>query len=666
MRRIYPTVFAGLLFVGLCRADFVPADFDSAVKPQNDFYHYVNGGWLKNTPIPADHSHWGTIDELRDRSRLDLRRLCERASAQADQGTPIERMVGDFFASGLDPETINQAGAQPLRFEFDRIDALQTPAQVLTEIAHLQGLGVDVGFSFGSEIDIKDSTREIAAIGQGGLGLPDRDYYFRPEDQALRDQYVAHIARMLMLLGGQAQTAPGQAAAVLKLETALAGSSFTAVQLRDPVLNYHKMTLAEAEAAAPGLALRDFFAQTTAPAFAELDVAQPEFLEAFAAALAQTSIADWRSYLRWHFVHEFAPYLSASFVREDFSFYGTALTGAKQLRPQWERVVMTIDRSIGDALSQLYVAEYFPPASKARVAALVGNIRAELRERITGLPWMDAPTRAAALAKLDALAVKVGYPDGWRNYSYLVIDRGPYVLNVLKSEAFESRRQLKKIGQPADRSEWDMTAATVNAYYDQNKVEIVFPAAILQPPFFDAKADDAVNYGAIGALIGHELTHGFDDQGHQFDLHGNLADWWTPESAAQFKQRAAAIVKQFDGYAVFPDLHVNGALTQGENIADLGGVKIAYAALEKTLAGQARDPIGGFTPEQRFFLSFATWLRMSFRPAVLRLLVNTDPHSPAEFRVNGPLSNLDEFAAAFQVPDGAPMRRPAADRVSIW
>jgi len=666
MRLTLASAAAAVLLIASLRADIVPANLDPAVKPQDDFYRYANGAWLKQAQVPAAYSYWGAVNELRDRNQQNLKMLCERASAQGDQGTPPERMVGDFYASGMDQEAMDAAGAQPIRFEFDRIDALRTPAQVLAEIAHLQSLGVDAGFAFGSAADAKDSTHQIAEVDQGGLGLPERDYYLRPEDQALRDKYTAHIARLLLLLGGLPDAAQTQAQAVLRLETALTQGSLSAAQLRVPELNYHKLTLAEAEAAVPGMPWRDYFSQTGAPAFAALNVGQPGFFRAFAAALAQTPVTDWQAYLRWHFVHHFAPYLGGSYVQEDFAFYGATLTGAKQLLPQWQRVAATVDREIGEALGQLYVEEYFPADSKARVLALVGNLRTSLRARIEGLPWMDEPTRARARAKLDALGVKVGYPDTWRDYTGLVIDRGPYVLNVLKAEAFEWRRQLKKIGRPTDPGEWLETPATVNAYYSPWRNEVVFPAAILQPPFFDSQADEAVNYGAIGAFIGHEMTHGFDDQGRKYDAHGNLADWWSSESAAQFQQRAAAIVKQFDGYVVLGGLHVNGTLTEGENIADLGGLKIAYAALEKALPGGPRTQIGGFTPEQRFFLSFASIWRTVYRPEALRLLVRTNPHSPCEFRVNGPLSNLDEFAAAFQVPDGAPMRRPAAERVSIW
>jgi predicted metalloendopeptidase len=389
-------------------------------------------------------------------------------------------------------------------------------------------------------------------------------------------------------------------------------------------------------------------------------------LPGLAAQLAQAPVADWQAYLRWHLVHDAARYLSEPFVQENFQFYGVALYGTKELRPRWKRVISSVDAGVGDALGQLYVAEYFPPEAKARMLRLVGNLRAAMAEKLKTLEWMDEPTRAKALTKLNALGVKIGYPDKWKDYSTLTIDRGSYVLNALRANAYETRRDLAKIGQPVDKTEWGMTPPTVNAYYSPLRNEIVFPAGYLQPPIFDPKADDGANYGAIGATIGHEMTHGFDDRGRQFDPAGNLTDWWTPASDAKFKERAARIVKQFSGYTVLDGLHVNGELTEGENIADLGGLRIAYAALEKELGDKPRVKIDGFTPEQRFFISYAMDSRSKWRPEVLRLIVQTDPHSPDEFRVNGPLSNLDEFAKAFDVPEGAPMRRPAADRVTIW
>jgi len=377
-------------------------------------------------------------------------------------------------------------------------------------------------------------------------------------------------------------------------------------------------------------------------------------------------VDDWRSNLRWHFLHTYAPGLSNRFVGEDFSFYGAALTGAKQPKPHWKRVVEMIDSCVGEAMGELYVTTFFPAESKTRALKLVDDLRASLRDRLEHLDWMDDTTRERALAKLDALTVKMGYPDKWRDYHGLLIDRGPYVLNILKSKAFEMRRDLAKIGKPPDRGEWSMTTPTVNAYYRPSANEIVFPAGILQPPFFDANADDAANYGGIGAVIGHEMTHGFDDQGRQYDGHGNLSDWWTKESTERFKARATGIVKQFDAYEVAPGLHINGSLTQGENIADLGGLKVAFGALQKALGTGEHPLVNGATDNQRFFFSYATIWRSQYRPEALALQVKTNPHAPGEFRVNGPLSNLDEFAQAFAVPEGAPMRRPAADRVTIW
>ncbi|MEO6993748.1 MAG: M13 family metallopeptidase, partial [Lacunisphaera sp.] len=529
-------------------------------------------------------------------------------------------------------------------------------------------LGATAGFYFTSEQDPKETTMMIAANGQSGLGLPDRDYYLRDDEKSkkLRDEYVAHVTHMLELAGASPPEAKTGAEAVMKLETALATGSKKNVDLRDPVANYHKLPLADVRKLSPHFDWTAYFAALHIPEPAVMDVGQPDFLRTFDAQLTATPVADWQVYLRWHLLNTSAPYLSAAFVNEHFDFYGKTLTGAQELRERWKRVLDTVDGSVGEALGQLYVKDYFPPASKARMLALVANLRASLRDRLTKLEWMDAATRAKALEKLDAFGVKVGYPDKWIDYSPLRVDRTSFVGNVLRAREFNTHRDLAKIGHPVDRTEWAMTPPTVNAYYNPTMNEIVFPAGILQAPFFDAKADDAVNYGGIGAVIGHEMTHGFDDEGRQFGADGNLSDWWSKESAARFEERSAAIVKQFNAYIAIGDLHVNGALTQGENIADLGGVKISYAALQKALAGQSPAKIDGFTPEQRFFLSWATVWHTTIRDEKLRLQVNTDPHSPAKFRINGPLSNLEEFYRAFEVPEGAPMRRGDKDRVVIW
>ncbi|HWA85321.1 MAG TPA: M13 family metallopeptidase [Opitutus sp.] len=664
-------LLAGLLaafcFTLVGRADLDPKNMDLSVKPQDDFDLFANGGWKKANPVPPAYSRWGSFDELAEHNREAIHHVLEQAMA-AKQPTQIEQQVGDFFASGMDEAAIDAAGIAPLQAELDRIAAIQDGAGVETEIARLHRFGINAGFIFASEQDPKNSTMVIAGNGQAGLGLPDRDYYLKDDEKSktLREQYVAHIAALFVLAGESADDAKAGAAAVMKLETALATGSKTRVALRDPVANYHKMPVADLQKLTPHFDWKKYFVAVDLPDPGEVDAGQPEFLQAFDAQLAAEPVAAWKSYLRWHLLHGTAAFLSPKFVDENFDFYGKKLSGTQQLRERWKRVADTIDASVGEALGQLYVKEYFPPESKARMLKLVNNLRAALHDRLETIEWMDDATRAKALAKLDAFGVKIGYPDKWIDYSKLKIDRGPYVSNVLRAREFNFARDMAKIGKPKDRTEWQMTPPTVNAYYDPTMNEIVFPAGILQPPFFDPKADDATNYGGIGAVIGHEMTHGFDDQGRQFDAQGNLTDWWTPQSAEKFKARAAAIVNQFNGYAPVDDQHINGELTQGENIADLGGLKIAFAALQKALVGQERREIDGFTPEQRFFLSWANVWHDNIRPQEELRRLKIDPHSPAHFRIDGPLSNLPEFYEAFNVPVGAPMRRAPEERVVIW
>jgi predicted metalloendopeptidase len=658
---------ASLAFVAATHGDIETKNFDLTVKPQDDFNLYVNGGWVRANPIPAANSIWGAFYEVDEHNRQALHRILERAAKAGDQDK-IEKLVGDFYASGMDLPARDTAALAPLQPELDAIAAIKTPADLQSAIARQHRFGTAVAFTFTSEQDPKQSTMVIAANEQGGLGLPDRDYYLRDDEksQTLRTAYAAHVARLFVLAGDSPDVAKTESQAVLKLETALAKVSKTRVQLRDPNANYHKMSVAELQKLTPHFDWTAYFKAIGLAAPGDIDVGQPEFLQGFDRELAETSLEEWRIYLRWHLLHRAAPLLSTAIVNENFEFYGKTLTGTPELRELWKRVLGSVDTSVGEALGQLYVAENFPPEAKARMLALVENLRSALRDRIQSLDWMDDITKARALEKLNAFRVKIGYPDKWIDYSQLVVDRRSFAMNVLRASDFNFQRKLSKIGKPVDRGDWEMTPPTVNAYYNPPMNEIVFPAGILQPPFFDAKADDAVNYGGIGAVIGHEMTHGFDDQGRQYDAKGNLADWWTPESDKRFKERAAGIVKQFSGYTAIDDLKVNGALTQGENIADLGGLKIAYAAFQKAMAGKPREKIDGFTPDQRFFLSWATVWRTSQREAAMRLQVNTDPHSPANFRVNGPLSNLDEFYEAFGIPEGSPMRRAKADRVSIW
>ena len=651
----------------LCLAEFNPTTLDKSVKPQDNFYLYADGGWLKSNPIPSDHSSWGGFEQVEDRNEAILHEILDQAAAAKNPGF-VEKLVGDFYASGMDTEAIDAAGIGPLKAQLDRVSALSDKAAIPALVAELHLRGVGVAFALASEQDPKNSEMMIAGCGQGGLGLPDRDYYLRTDadSQKLRDKYAEHMARMLVLSGDTEAAAKQEAAAVMRIETDLAKGSKAEADLRDPVANYHLTDLAEVRKLSPHFDWDAYLAGIGLAAPSAIDVGQPDFVRAFDAEVVAAPVDDWRAYFRWHFIHANAPFLSAPFSRENFDFFGRTLTGTPKQRERWKRVLSEVDGNAGEALGQLYVARAFPPESKARILALIANLRLALHDRISHLEWMDDATRAAALKKLDMFGVKVGYPDRWIDYSRLVIDRGPYVLNVARATEFNVRRDLAKIGKPVDRVEWGMTPPTVNAYYNPTMNEIVFAAGILQPPFYDPKASDAVNYGGIGAVIGHEMTHGFDDEGRQFDGKGNLTDWWSAESAKRFKERSAGIVKQFGGYEISGGLHVNGELTQGENIADLGGLKLAYSALMHDLEGKAAEKIDGFTPEQLFFLSFASIWRTNQRPEAEKLQVNTDPHSPAKFRVNGPLSNLDEFAAAFDVPEGAPMRRSPADRVTIW
>jgi len=650
-----------------------PTNMDTSVKPSEDFFMYANGGWIKRTEIPPEYSRWGSFNELIEKNNDALHEVSEKASkTPADPKTaPEVQKVGDYYTSGMDEKTIEAMRTKPLTDELAKIDSVKDRQGVLKEIAHLHTFGVNVFFNFGSGIDDKNSTMTISNALQGGLGMPDRDYYTKQDADMKdkREKYAAHVTKMLTLLGEPAQKAGQDAKSIMALETKLAEASRTRVELRDPEKNYNKMPQAEAQKLTPDWNWADYFKEINLTEPGDINVHQPEFFKAANELFKSTSVEDWKTYLRWHLINATASELSKDFVDEDFSFREMTLRGTKQIKPRWKRVVTATDGAIGEALGKLYVAENFPPEAKARALELINNLKEALSDRIKTLEWMDEATKQEALKKLAAFTVKIGYPDKWRDYSLLKIDRGPYVLNTLRAGTFEVNRDLKKIGKPTDRTEWGMTPPTVNAYYNPVNNEIVFPAGILQPPFFNAKADDAVNYGGIGAVIGHEMTHGFDDQGRQYDAVGNLRDWWTPESKAKFVERAKAVVTQYSEYEPLPGMHVNGELTQGENIADIGGVKLAYAALQKAIdknPGAREQKIDGFTPEQRFFLSFATIWKSKQRDEDLKLRLNTDPHSPARYRVNGPLSDLSEFQKAFNLPDTCPMVRPPDKRVNIW
>src|SRR6266436_3113741 len=650
-----------------------PKNMDTSAKPGDDFFRYANGAWIKRTEIPPEYSRWGAFNELIERNNDALHAIAEKATqTQLDPKlAPETQKVGDYYVSGMDEQSIEAMRTKPLQGELDRIEAIKDQQDVLAEIAHLHSIGINAFFDFGAGQDAKDSTRDIAQAVQGGLGMPDRDYYTKQDAdmKQKREKYVAHVTKMLTLLGEPAEKAADDAKKIMALETKLAEASRTRVQLRDPIKNYNKLGVRQLQDLTPDWKWSDYFNKINLLEPGDINVHQPEFFKAANDVFKSTSIDDWKAYLRWHLISATAPYLSKDFVDEEFDFNERTLRGTQQNKPRWKRVIATEDDEIGEALGKLYVGFYFPPEAKARALELVNNLKEALADRIKTLDWMDEPTKKEALKKLAAMNVKIGYPDKWLDYSLLEIDRGPFVMNTLRAEKFEAARELNKIGKPVDRTDWGMTPPTVNAYYNPNMNEIVFPAGILQPPFFYPDADDAINYGAIGAVIGHEMTHGFDDQGRQFDARGNLRDWWSQKSAQEFKTRSGAIVQQYNEYEALPGLHVNGELTQGENIADIGGVKLAYAALQKALDKHPEErnkKIDGFTPEQRFFLSFAAIWRSKIRDEEQKLRVKTDPHSPAQFRVNGPLSDLPEFQKAFNIPDGSLMVRPADKRVNIW
>ncbi len=644
------------------------SNFDKSVPPSTDFYQFANGGWIERNPVPADLSRWGSFNQLQEQNYAILHDILDAAAAKTDAKMgSVQQKVGDFYASGMDSAKIEADGAKSLAPEFDRIAAIADTLGLEAEIAHLHSIGIGGLFNFTSAQDEKNSTVVVANISQGGLGLPDRDYYMKDDARSveLRQKYLDHVGKMFQLLGDNEGIATVKAAVVMKIETALAAASKTRVERRDPEANYHKMTLAELGALTPEFSWKRYFDGIGLHDPAYVVVGQPEFLKAASAMTRSISLSEWKTYLRWHVVNAAADGLSSAFVNQNFEFFGKAVNGTKELRPRWKRILASTDGLLGEALGQLYVEKAFSAGAKTRALQLVENLRITLRDRIGKLEWMSKETKAQALKKLNAFAVKIGYPDTWRDYTAMVIDRGSYAQNLFRANAFEFNRNLQQIGKPVDRTEWGMSPPTVNAYYNPTMNEIVFPAGILRPPFFDANADDAVNYGGIGAVIGHEMTHGFDDQGRQFDAEGNLRDWWTPEDAKNYTSRATLVEKQFDDYVVLDSLHVNGKLTLGENLADLGGLTIAYYAMEMALDKSGRpELIDGYTPEQRFFLNWATVWRQTIRPENQKTRLVTDPHSPGQFRCNGPLSNMTEFMKAFDAKEGAPMVRK--EKAKIW
>ena len=637
---------------------------DTRIKPCEDFFRYANGRWLDKAVIPADKGADGTGAEVQERNLALLHALAEQAAADktALPGSP-ESKVGAFYRSGMDTARIEADGVKPLAPELARIETIQDVPGLETEIGHLHRLAIPAAFSFFVAQDDKNSAEEIAQLFQGGLDLPERGYYERTdkETRAIREAFAAHVARTFSLLGEPPAQAAADAKTVMALETRLSLSSETPVDQRDPQANYHKMTLTDLNALTPGVDWQPYFTALGLPQPGGMDVGQPPFFTTLGKMLTDVPPADWKTYLRWSLISSEAPRLNEALDAEDFQFNGTVLNGVPRQRPRWKRVLGATDNSLGEALGQLYVARAFSPEARAQVQAMIGNLKAALKERILALDWMATDTKTQAVAKLDAMAVKVGYPDHWRDYSKLDVSSPSYVVNGMRADEFEFQRNLDKIGKPVDRSEWGMTPPTVDAYYSDEMNDINFPAGILQPPYFDPGYDDAVNYGDTGATIGHEMTHGFDDTGRQYDAQGNLHDWWTAADAKGFTDRAQGIVTQYSAYEALPGMQINGALTQGENIADIGGLKIAYLAFEKAMSGKPRTTIDGFTPEQRFFIAYAQSYRGKTRPEREKVSLLSDPHSPDQFRVNGAVADLPEFRQAFGCPPD-----PKASPTTLW
>ena len=674
MKNILLLLFTGAALFGqqpLTSLPYTPSldltSMDPAVDPCNDFYQYSCGNWVKRNPIPADQARWDVYAKLTDDNQRYLWGLLEQASVPRADRTAAAQKTGDYFKACMDERSIETAGAAPLTKMLDEISALRSPNDVpaLLGRIHLEANGSDAMFGFGANQDFADSSRVIAFAAAGGLGLPDRDYYVKDDakSQETRARYLVHVQKMFELLGDPAGAAKAEAATVMEIETALAKSSLTMVEKRDPHNLFHKFTRAELTALTPSFRWAGYLSAIGLPALAEFNVTEPAFFKQLDAQLKARSVSDWKVYLRWHLAHERAAYLSSPFVQENFEFYSKHLRGVEQLRPRWKRCVQYVDRDLGEALGQVFVQKTFGPDVKARAMAMTREIQKAMENDLKQLSWMGDDTKKQALLKLHGMVDKIGYPDQWRDYSSLKIDPADFAGDVGRAGIFESRRQLAKIGKPVNRGEWQMTPPTVNAYYNPQMNDINFPAGVLQPPLFDPKLDEAPNYGNTGATIGHELTHGFDDEGRQFDAKGNLRDWWTTKDAAEFTKRATCISDQYSQYTVIDDIKINGKLTLGEDVADLGGTILAYMAWKNSTSNQRLKPVDGLAPDQRFFVGMAQWACGSERPEQKRVSAITNPHSPNEYRINGVVSNIPEFAAAFACKVGQPMVRERVCRV---
>ena len=648
------------------------SNIDKTVAPCDDFFHYASGNWLKNNPVPNAESRWGSFNELADKNNATTRQILDQAAATTNAAPGSnEQKVGDYYYAAMDTMGIEKAGLKYLQPELSKIAAVRNTKELQLEIARQQMLGTGPLFSAGVGQDRKNSTVYAVNLRQGGLSLPDRDYYLKDDARSkmIRGAYLNYITNVFKMMGDAPAKAGQEAQAILKLETKLADASKTRVALRDPYGNYHKMPLAEFNKTYPNINLPAMLKQNGLGAAQEVIVGQPEFFQEVNTLMKTTPLADMKTYLRWQLVSSVTAALPKAYEDEAFAFT-KVLSGAKQQQPRWKRMGRSTDGALGEAFGQLYVDKAFSPEAKAKALEMVQNIKAAFADHIQNLDWMSPATKTEALKKLNAFNVKIGYPDKWKDYSDLSISRDSYLKNTLAARQWAYKQNVKKYGGPIDRNEWGMTPPTVNAYYNSSMNEIVFPAGIMQPPFFDPKADDAVNYGGMGAVIGHEMTHGFDDQGRQSDAEGNLRDWWTKEDAAKFTAKADMVGAQYSAFSPLDSVHVNGKLTMGENLADLGGLNLAYSALEKQLQQKygsgPRPKYDGFAPEQRFFLAWAQIWRTNARPEYLRQQVLTDPHSPAEFRTEGPLQNMPEFYEAFGCKQDAKMVRAENMRTKIW
>jgi len=662
-------VLAQLPVFGAADSGLNTAEFDAAIRPQDDFYRYVNGKWVARTEIPADKATWGILNELQEKTRTQARELLEAAAADTSASNPEMRKLGDLYKSFMDEARVDSQGVKPIAGELARIDALKNCTGLAALFARWSRVGVDVPFDINVHQDNKDSTRYIVDLGQAGLGLPDRDYYLKDDARFkdMRTKYQEHIARMLTMAGESEATAGADAASILAFETKMADAQWTKVENRDPIKTYNKIELAGLPQLMPHYDWKQYLADTGISGHTTyLIVSQPTYLKKLAKLTDETPLPVWRAYSRFTLLRAYAPYLSKPWVDENFAFYGTVIRGIPTNELRWKRAVRFVESAMGEQLGQLYVAKYFPPANKARMEALVGNLLATYKTSIDQLDWMGPQTKAQAQAKLAKFMPKIGYPNRWRDYTRLEARADDLVGNRMRANAFEYQRNIDKLGKPIDRDEWGMTPQTINAYYNPELNEVVFPAAILQPPFFDPNADDAVNYGGIGMAIGHEISHGFDDQGSQYDGDGNLHDWWTAGDHERFNAKTHALVELYSAYEPVPGYKLNGELTLGENIADNSGLEIAYKAYHLSLGGKDPPVIAGLTGDQRFFLNVAQVWRAKVREAEAIRRIKIDPHSPPEFRVLGSVTNQDPFFEAFGMKPGDRMYRAPAQRVHIW